>query len=225
MPAPLGNTNASRHGLRTRFSLRLGKLPKKFRAVENDVNAFRRLLESLIVEAKGEITILDACLVNTAAKHERASRLCHAWLRKHDSDMSHSDRLSYVKQIASSSAERDKAIRSLNLEASGEADIWKDLHSPIASPALAQPSTDAPQIDTPQSKSRQLTESQSGASPTASPVEGQKGEVLGTRFSSPENGFPEVSTSSGRIVSSEGDNESTADQNIAYQQSESKKYE
>ena len=56
---PLGSVNAQRHGMRG------GKLPKGCGYIENRVNSLRRTVEAAILEAKGEISLLDAAAVNT----------------------------------------------------------------------------------------------------------------------------------------------------------------
>lgn len=108
--APKGSQNALRHGLNA------GKLPRKLAFVENAVNAFRRRLEAIVLEVKGEVTIGDAATINSACKWERHGMLAQAWLRKEESSMTVDQRLKFSETIAKASDARDKCIRSLGLD-------------------------------------------------------------------------------------------------------------
>lgn len=131
--APALNGNALRHGLDSRpevvaMRLELGTLPDSMKRVEGDVYAFRRLVENAVMEAKGSIGLIDAALIQTACRHERASRLALAWLRGHEGELSHAERLAYSKAIAEASERRDKAIAALRLERK-PTDWWDDYYA------------------------------------------------------------------------------------------------
>ncbi len=126
--APALNANALRHGLDSRpdvvaMRLELGTLPDAMKRIEGDVYAFRRLVENAVMEAKGTIGLIDAALVQTACRHERASRLALAWLRQHEAELTHSERLAYSKAIADSSAARDKTLERLKIDHDAESDV------------------------------------------------------------------------------------------------------
>jgi hypothetical protein len=109
-----GNTHGSgnaRHGLKA------GRLPKDARYIEVRMNIFRRELESAVVAAKGEICLSDAAYVQTAMRWERHAALAQRWLTKQHDEMTPTERLTFSREIARASAERDRAITSLALNA------------------------------------------------------------------------------------------------------------
>lgn len=114
----------------------LGSLPDSMKRVEGDVYAFRRLLENAVMEAKGSISLIDAALIQTACRHERASRLALAWLREHEEELTHAERLAYNKAIADSSAARDKTLERLKLETDTATDPWTAFYGQRATLAL-----------------------------------------------------------------------------------------
>ena len=108
--APIANTNAARHYMRA------GKLPKCMKYIESRINGFKRHLEDLVWEARGEVTVVDAAHIDTAAKWERHGCLALRWLRMEGDTLKPSERLSYSEAIAKASMNRDKAIEKLALD-------------------------------------------------------------------------------------------------------------
>lgn len=108
--APVGNTNAQRHGMAG------GKLPKGMQYVEKRVNSLRRQVEAAIIDVKGEITLVDAANVNSILKWERHGMLAMHWLRKEADKLTPSERLKFSEAIAKASDNRDRAIRALGLD-------------------------------------------------------------------------------------------------------------
>ncbi len=106
-----GNSNSIRHGLLS------GKLPKGCQYVENRMNAFRRQLEGELISIKGQVSIIDAASINTAVKWERHGMLAQRWLRLECEDLKPADKLSFSREIAKASTERDKALAQLDLDA------------------------------------------------------------------------------------------------------------
>jgi hypothetical protein len=111
------NANAARHGLRGQG------VPRGCTGVTKSINHFRRQLEQAVVNAHGEITLVHACLINTAYRYERHAQLAQRWLLVAYDDLSHADRLNYSREAARASAERDKAIMALNLNRPAD-DLW-----------------------------------------------------------------------------------------------------
>jgi len=112
--APAGNQNGRgniRHGLRA------GSLPRDAKHVEHQTNALRRELEAAVMAAKGEVTLLDAATIQTAVKWERHGALALRWLRIEGEKLKPIDRLTFSREIARASAERDKALAALGLDA------------------------------------------------------------------------------------------------------------
>src|SRR5262249_36101325 len=73
---PRGNRNGMRHGLAA------GQLPADAKYIEYRLNDFRVRLEDAVMEARGEVTIMDAACINTCLKWERHSALALRWLVK-----------------------------------------------------------------------------------------------------------------------------------------------
>jgi hypothetical protein len=128
-----GNTNAIRHGLKS------GKLPKGAEYIEHRLNQFRRTLEEAVLTVRGEITIDDAACIQTAIRWERHATLAQRWLTKQYDELKPLDRLSFSREIARASGERDKAIRALNLDRDRTHDAIAALYAPQL---LAQPNGD-----------------------------------------------------------------------------------
>lgn len=121
--APKNNRNHLRHGL---FA---GQLPKGCKHIENRTLKLRRQIEDLLLESKGEVTILDAAIIQTALRWERHSLLCQRWLTKEIKKLSPSDRLNFSREIAKASTERDKCLQRLGLD-KRDFDPWKALDAP-----------------------------------------------------------------------------------------------
>lgn len=138
------NANATTHGLRSRqplTRLTLGTLPKSMRRVEIEARDFRAALEAAVIDRHGEIDLPKAGLIATAAAWQRHSALCVRWLREHEAKMTHAERLSYSREIATASANRDKAVVALKLERTAQ-DVFDALYSsPTAVYDAAQPHT------------------------------------------------------------------------------------
>jgi hypothetical protein len=107
---PNGNANALRHGLRG------GKLPKGCQYIENRVNSLRRQVEAAVIEAKGEINVVDAAAINSVLKWERHGLLAAHWLRHQGDKLSPTELLKFSEAIAKASDARDRNIRALGLD-------------------------------------------------------------------------------------------------------------
>ncbi len=118
--APRNNRNAIRHGLKS------GSLPKDCRYVENRLNDFRRKLEDAVLAAKGELSIPDAACIQTALRWERHANLAQRWLTKEYDELKPMDKLHFSREISRASAERDKALKMLELDVEQETP-WQGL--------------------------------------------------------------------------------------------------
>ena len=121
---PPGNANAARHFMVS------GKLPAKLRYIEYRINHFRRNLETAVTEAKGEVSIVDAAAINSAAKWERHGLLAQHWLRNEAENLSASDRLRFSEAIAKASDKRDANLRALGLDAEAPPPWTIDMEQP-----------------------------------------------------------------------------------------------
>ena len=101
---PKGSVNAIRHGLTA------GMLPKGCKHIENQCNGLRRQLEDVVMEQKGEVSLVDAAIIQTALKWERHGALCVRWLRLKADELKPTEFLSFSRDIARASTERDRAI-------------------------------------------------------------------------------------------------------------------
>ena len=108
--APKNNRNAMRHGLRA------GQLPKDARYIELRLNQFRRTLEDAVVAAKKQVSLTDAGAIQTALRWERHACLAQRWLVKAGDTLKPTDRLTFSREIARASTERDKALATLKLD-------------------------------------------------------------------------------------------------------------
>jgi hypothetical protein len=95
--------------------MRGGKLPKGCQYIENRVNALRRQVEAALIDAKGEIGIVDAAAVNSVLKWERHGLLAAHWLRHEADKLKPMEQLQFSREIAKASTERDKALAALAL--------------------------------------------------------------------------------------------------------------
>jgi len=134
--APLANLNHAGHMLASdpavgQHRLALGKLPASLARCERAANAFRRALEEAVELAHGRIDFAAALAINTAARWERHSALALRWLREHGERMDDAQRLSYSREVARASSERDRAVASLKLGAAAR-NIWEVASVPAA---------------------------------------------------------------------------------------------
>ncbi len=117
------NRNALRHGLKA------GKLPRDAKYIEVRLNTFRRTLEQAVLAVKSEVNLTDAASIQTCLRWERHACLAQRWLVKAGDTLKPTDRLTFSREIARASAERDKAIASRQLGAKVERP-WLALPAP-----------------------------------------------------------------------------------------------
>lgn len=114
--APTGNSNRRTHGLTTlRHGLKLGKLGKDCRYLENRINEIRRNLEAAVAQCHGSVSIEHAAYIQTSLRWEMHSALAQRYLTKDGAKLSPTDKLYFSKEIANASANRDRAISMLEL--------------------------------------------------------------------------------------------------------------
>jgi len=108
--APRENRNALRHGLRA------GALPADCKYIEVRLNGFRRQQEDSAMAVRGEVTLQDAANIQTCLRWERHAYLAQRWLNKQYDELKPTDRLSFSREVARASAERDKSLKMLGLD-------------------------------------------------------------------------------------------------------------
>ena len=114
MPAPKGNLNASRNGGRL-TRLTLGELPVTMRRQTTQARVYRRGLESLVIDAKGEVDATDAHLIDEAATAEVHGAVCRWLLRERLDKMTVQDILTCSREILKAKTVRNRAVDRLGL--------------------------------------------------------------------------------------------------------------
>jgi hypothetical protein len=112
-----------------RHGLRAGQLPKDAKYIEHRMNAFRRELETALIDSKGEINLTDAAFIQTALRWERHATLAQRWLTKNSDKLKPEQLLTFSREIARASAERDKALTALQLDGKLKSP-WLDAPTP-----------------------------------------------------------------------------------------------
>lgn len=147
---------AEQEAKRIRYSLSLPVCGKSAEAIRKRVAAFRRALEAAVIDARGGISLADACAINTACAGERHSSLCASWLRRDADKLTPSERLAHAKGMLEGSERRDKAVTSLRLpggatEASGgnPSDLYATLQAELAAERTEQAEKTTPTAPTP----------------------------------------------------------------------------
>lgn len=125
--------------------LALGELPATMRGAGKTASRLRLALEAAVAERHGEIDLVHAGLIVTACRWERHAAIA-SWLFRRDfATLTAGERLTYSREIARASAERDKAVASLRLERTA-ADVFDVLYStplPSVDTSLAPATGDA----------------------------------------------------------------------------------
>jgi len=117
-----GNSCAIRHGIKA------GKLPKGCLYIERRANALRRQLEAAVIEAKGQVTLIDAATIQTVCEWEKHAALCQRWLRKQGDAMKPSEFLEFSREIAKARDGRNKALAALKLDRDKSQDLLAQLY-------------------------------------------------------------------------------------------------
>jgi hypothetical protein len=115
--APKGHLNSLKNGsnLKPR-RLTVGELPLQLIAVRREGRAYRRALEAAVVQAKGEVSVLDAHHIDTASAATIQAGICRWLLRHKFKTMSTSDVMACSNQMTKAKAARDAAVRLLGLD-------------------------------------------------------------------------------------------------------------
>lgn len=116
---PLGNLNAARTG-QSITRLTLGELPATMNRQTQQARKYRRGLEALVVDAKGQVDATDAHLIDEAAGAEVHAAVCRWLLRTRIEKMSVSDVTRCSEQIVKARAARNRAVERLRLMAKND---------------------------------------------------------------------------------------------------------
>jgi hypothetical protein len=110
MPAPANNHNAMAHGLAA------GKLPDGCSYIAKLTKKFRTSLEAACIARHGGVSLTQAATIQSIIRWERHSMLCQRWLRVCPG-LSADQQMAFSRDAARASAERDKCLRMLDLDA------------------------------------------------------------------------------------------------------------
>lgn len=140
MPPKAGNVNALQHGLRSDrpFGIVPGTLGKGFGRIVRRIGEFKTAIEAAVMANRSEITLADACLIQTCLRWERHAQCAQKWLRDNP-DLPPADKLNFSREIARASSERDKALANLGLPRGNEQpDPWKAMDLLPPEPATSE---------------------------------------------------------------------------------------
>ncbi len=96
--------------------LTLGELPRTMLRQKRAACQYRRGLEKAVIEAKGEVSMVDAHLIDEASGAELHSSVCRWLLRTKLETMSVSDIARCSEQIMKARACRNRAVERLQLD-------------------------------------------------------------------------------------------------------------
>lgn len=112
-----GNLNAVKTGTKVALvRLTVGELPKPLLSVKREGRAYRRALERAVLDAKGEINLTDAHLIDTATAATIAAGISRWVLRNKMDGMKGSDIHNCGQAIVKSKQLRDQAVKQLDLD-------------------------------------------------------------------------------------------------------------
>ena len=136
--APKGNLNSLKHGGRSQcMRLVIGNTHKKLNRQKANALAYRRGLERLVEDAKGEINTLDAHLINECCVSEFHASLCRYALANKLETMSVAELLKCGEGVMRAATTRNKAIERLDLDAPPQ-DPWQALDAEVVAPTTEE---------------------------------------------------------------------------------------
>jgi len=131
MAPPYGNQNAAKHGLRR---MNLNELPRGCGRIRSERAKLRTALESLVLEVRGRFGVYEAAVIQTACRWETHAQLAARWLRKMAGELTPEQRLTFSREVARASSERDRCLKLLGLDRLDELDPFDNLYGvPVAS--------------------------------------------------------------------------------------------
>ena len=131
---PKGNLNNAKNGTRLE-RLTLGELPKTMRVQQSAVRKYRRALESLVTDAKGQVSTTDAHLIDEATTAEVHAAICRWLLRTRIDKMTVGDVARCSEQVVKAKHARNCAVSALHLDAPTPAPWLGALELPAPEPA------------------------------------------------------------------------------------------
>lgn len=96
--------------------LTIGVLPDVMKRQLATARAYRRELEQMVLDAKGEVSLIDAHYIDEAANAEVHGSICRWLLRQRWEKMSVQDVLTCSKELLKSKSVRNTAVERLQLD-------------------------------------------------------------------------------------------------------------
>jgi hypothetical protein len=124
------NLNASRNGTGL-TRLTLGELPQTMRRQTQSARKYRRGLERLVTDAKGEVSATDAHLIDEAATAEIHASVCRWLLRTRLDRMTVSDISRCSEQVLKAKTARNRAVERLGLDRDRFTDVIDALYTRV----------------------------------------------------------------------------------------------
>jgi hypothetical protein len=109
--APLGNSNAYKHGLRT------AKLGPQMEYIHRKANLFRATAEAETLSLRGKLGIWEQSLLQSAAQWLICALKIERLLRLGDAELTSDQKVNYSERIAKACNERDRCLQRLGLDA------------------------------------------------------------------------------------------------------------
>lgn len=132
-PRP-GSLNALKNGSKLSMKrLTVGELPKQLLSVRREGRAYRRTLEAEVLKVKGEITLTDGHLIDTASAATIQAGICRWLLREKIGEMNPAEIRGCTQDIVKAKERRDAAVRGLGLERQPDPMPWV-----VATPASGE---------------------------------------------------------------------------------------
>lgn len=125
-PKPKPNRFQPGHRHSTLHGLRASGLPGGCRYLEQQLTAFRGLLRD---ELGPTPSVYQQALAQSATRHETRALLASRWLRLHEKDLSHNDRLAFLKHVGDATDARDKCLQRMGLDKDNEGNVFDALYS------------------------------------------------------------------------------------------------
>jgi len=135
MPAPLGNTNAVKHGLRSkRYGLVHAKQGKRFASAYGHCNQLRREVESLVRQGHGGLSLLQLAKIQSLLRLEEGIRACEKVIAE-TPKMAPNEVRQTRWSISQWTMQRDSLLAELLGDCGGKADPWALLDQKSPTPS------------------------------------------------------------------------------------------
>jgi hypothetical protein len=117
-----------------------GKLPPGCAYVKRLAAQLQHVLEAEVLDARGEVGVYEAAVIQSAVRWEKHALLSQRWLRQASDTLTPEQRLAFSREVARASSERDRCLERLGLEqAAREKSAYTTLDGRSLSELLGSP--------------------------------------------------------------------------------------